>query len=74
MVFKSQIHVDDGSSSTLSLTNLHGKTGSFAPIERKIVRTYRKEDIRLHGERNSKLPWRKAGGTSHLVDMVDSGQ
>ena len=74
MVFKSQIHVDDGSSSTLSLTNLHGKTGSFAPIGRKIVRTYRKEDIRLHGERNSKLPWREAGPPNHLNDEVDSVQ
>ena len=29
-------------------------------------------DIRLHGKRNSKLPWRKAGQPSHLVDVVDS--
>ena len=34
----------------------------------------RKEDIRLHGEGNSKLPWRKAGQPRHLVDVVDSDQ
>ena len=31
-------------------------------------------DIGLHGKGNSKLPWRKAGQTSHLVDVVDSDQ
>jgi hypothetical protein len=35
---------------------------------------HRKVDIRLHGKRNSKLPWRKAGQPSHLVDVVDSDQ
>ena len=34
----------------------------------------RKVDIRLHGKGNSKLPWRKAGQPSHLVDVVDSDQ
>ena len=34
----------------------------------------RKVDIRLRGEGNSKLPWRKAGQPSHLVDVVDSDQ
>ena len=30
--------------------------------------------MRLHGKGNSKLPWRKAGQPSHLVDVVDSNQ
>ena len=34
----------------------------------------RKVDIRLHGNGNSKLPWRKASQPSHLVDVVDSDQ
>ena len=34
----------------------------------------RKADIRLHGKGNSKLPWRKAGQPSHLVDVLDSDQ
>ena len=34
----------------------------------------RRVDIRLHGKGNSKLPWRKAGQPSHLVDVVDSDQ
>ena len=38
------------------------------------LETYGKVDIRLHGEGNSKLPWRKAGQPSHLVDVVDSNQ
>ena len=33
---------------------------------------YRKEDIRLHGKGNSKLPWCKAGQPRDLVDVVDS--
>ena len=32
----------------------------------------RKVDIRLHDKGNSKLPWRKAGQPSHLVDVVNS--
>ena len=39
-----------------------------------LVHTLRKVDIRLHGKGNSKLPWRKAGQPSHLVDVVDSDQ
>ena len=35
---------------------------------------HRKVDTRLHGKGNSKLPWRKAGQPSHLVDVVDSDQ
>ena len=35
---------------------------------------HRKVDIRLHGKGNSKIPWRKAGQPSHLVDLVDSDQ
>jgi hypothetical protein len=35
---------------------------------------YRKVDIRLYGKDNSKIPWRKAGQPSHLVDVVDSDQ
>ena len=34
----------------------------------------RKVDIRLHGKRNSKLTWRKAGQPRHLVDVEDSDQ
>ena len=34
----------------------------------------RKVDSRLHGEGNSKLPWRKAGLPRHLVDVLDSDQ
>ena len=39
----------------------------------KLLVTNRKVDMRLHGEGNSKLPWRKAGHP-RLVDVVDSGQ
>ena len=35
---------------------------------------FRKVDIRLHGKGNAKLPQRKAGQPSHLVDVVDSDQ
>ena len=31
-------------------------------------------DTRLHGKGNPKLPWRRAGQPSHLVDVVDSDQ
>ena len=34
----------------------------------------RKVDMRLHRKENSKLPWRKAGQPSHLIDAVDSDQ
>ena len=34
----------------------------------------RKVAMWLHGEGNSKLPWRKAGQPSHPVDVVDSVQ
>ena len=34
----------------------------------------RKVDIGLHRKGNSKLPWRKDGQPSHLVDVVDSDQ
>ena len=36
------------------------------------VPTHRKVNIRLHGKGNSKIPWRKAGQPSYLVDVVDS--
>ena len=42
------------------------------PGHREIV-VSRKVDIRLHGKENSKLPWRKAGQPSHLVDVLDPG-
>ena len=35
---------------------------------------YRKVDIRLQDKGNSKLPWRKAGQPTHLVDVADSDQ
>ena len=34
----------------------------------------RKVDVGLHGKGSSKLPWSKAGQSSHLVDVVDSDQ
>ena len=30
--------------------------------------------MRLHGKGNSKIPWRKAGQPSYLVDVEDSDQ
>ena len=33
-----------------------------------------KVDVRLPGNVNSKLPWRKAGPPNHLDDKVDSDQ
>ena len=41
------------------------------PLQAKVAR---KVEVRLHGKGNSKLPWRKAGQPSHLVDVVDSDQ
>ena len=42
--------------------------------EQRIPGMYRKVDVGLHGEENSKLPWRKAGQPSNLVDVVYSDQ
>ena len=41
---------------------------------RRLALPLSKVDIRLHGKVNSKLPWRKAGQPSHLVDVVVSDQ
>ena len=43
-------------------------------VQSKVNASHRKVDIRLHGKGNPKLPWRKAGQPSHLVNVVDSAQ
>ena len=49
--------------------------GLAAPVVfRSVHQPNRKVDIRLDGKGNLKLPWRKAGQQSHLVDVVDSDQ
>ena len=47
-------------------------SGQF--IRRNVNSSARKVDRRLHGKGDLKLPWRKAGQPSHLVDVVDSDQ
>ena len=48
--------------------------GKDAMRRRGYLDRHRKVDSRLHGKRNSKLPWRKAGQPSHLVGVVDLDQ
>ena len=51
----------------------HSTLGSRVTKEKKkkVSEEDRSVDVRLHGKGNSKLPWRKAGQPSHLVDVVD---
>ena len=46
--------------------NVRSYTGSSGKMLRKV--------IKLHGKRNSKLPWSKAAQPKYLVDVVDSDQ
>ena len=60
-------------SSRCNTSNLCLKSTSFEGWRLDLNIDYRKVD-RLHRKGNSKLPWRKAGQPSHLVDVVDSEQ
>jgi len=43
-------------------------------VKKLLPSPQRKAEVRLYGKGNSKLPRRKAGQPSHLVDVVDSDQ